>query len=305
MSVNRWGFFSPTKSTCYSWLSVGALTAFYLWTKGGSKTNDLGPVSQDRRTWDEGGKKGGRRLRKGKMIEEIKEKKSEGEIWSQKVGRKENLQISFGSGESSSACEQFSRGNDSSNFDRVACLTAAPGNHGWPLGPASKPAFITRVTITTDEVDLHRGGAGTWTLFLPPALGLFCYPGTQTSLHPPRKPITATLRNNLCFPWSRWDCSAEEDLFGLCKRGLKNKTDVCHLCDKICSQTGVRNSMSAEKANSTISFQPSFNSSDLLPLSSFHHKQFIHFHTVDKDIFMSSEKTADPSMKMSTEPRAA
>lgn len=34
-----------------SW--VGALASVYLWTKGCSKTNDLAPVSQSRRTGDE------------------------------------------------------------------------------------------------------------------------------------------------------------------------------------------------------------------------------------------------------------
>lgn len=86
--------------------------------RGCSKTNDLAPVSQGRRTW------------LGKKNDWEGKKKG-----SWKVCPKENLQISFGSGESSSACEQFSWGNDSSNFARVACLTAARGEPWLASGP--------------------------------------------------------------------------------------------------------------------------------------------------------------------------
>lgn len=74
----------------------------------------------------------------------------------QRVALKENLQFSSGSSHCSSSCEQFSPGNDSFYFCGVVCLTPAHRNCAWPSGPASTPSLITRVTITTDEANLHR-----------------------------------------------------------------------------------------------------------------------------------------------------
>lgn len=74
----------------------------------------------------------------------------------ERVRLKGNLRFSSGSSHSSSSCEQFSPGNDSFYFCGVVCLTPAHRNCAWPSGPASRPSLITRVTITTDEADLHR-----------------------------------------------------------------------------------------------------------------------------------------------------
>lgn len=111
------------------------------------------------------------RKREGKVEAGKRERDSE----PKKESERENLQFSSGSSHSSSACEQFSPGNDSFYFCRVVCLTAAHRNCGWPSGPASRNF--------PDCESYHNNGWGRpapmatrecelW--FPPPALWLVC-----------------------------------------------------------------------------------------------------------------------------------